>query len=92
VFYDGRESNENILQSFRTSSIAANTSFYNASVVLGEFLTASPGDVTDDDSYTALYALLLSTFKEETISYEGDPISQVFFPFFDGFGNNRRPV
>ena len=58
VFYDDRESNENILRSNRTSSQAAKLlSFENGTVVIGEFLTAEPGDVDSEDP---LHGLLLA--------------------------------
>jgi hypothetical protein len=61
-------------------------------VVIGNFDTAPSGDMSSENRLTAFYALLLSTDQQKVVEYQGDPMSQVFFPIFDSFENDRSTV
>ncbi|CAB9524302.1 Guanylate cyclase [Seminavis robusta] len=62
------------------------------SVNIGMFHSTSPGGITSHDHATAMFALLMSVAAGHLKEYEGDPMSQVFFPIFDSFTENRKPV
>jgi hypothetical protein len=91
IIHNGMETNENIVKSEHVSR-GANASFVTESVVIGEFIYAEPGDFKSKNERTSLFSLLLSTFKNDYAYYEGDPISQVFFPIFDSFEEDRTAV
>jgi hypothetical protein len=64
----------------------------NGAVVIDEIMTAPSGDMNSDDPKTAFFALLLSTAEQKVVTYKGDPMSQVFFPIFDSFDDDRSSV
>jgi len=80
--------NENLLR----SNLGASKSFTTDSVVISEFITSASGDMDSDDPRTAFFALLLSTAAQERVTYQGDPISKVYFPIFDSFDDDRTSV
>ncbi|CAB9517624.1 Receptor-type guanylate cyclase gcy [Seminavis robusta] len=90
VFHEGRDVNENLLQS--SSRQGLNDSFYSESVVIGQFITSEPGDVHSSNPLTAWLSLMLSAAQNEPVEYAGDPFSQIFFPIFDSFRDNRKSV
>lgn len=90
VFFQGHETNENIYGSYgRNSSYIA---FTTGSIVISDFDMHTAGQKDLNTSRTALYAQLLSTAEQKTVPYEGDPFSQVSFPIFDSFKQDRKPV
>ncbi|CAB9511299.1 Receptor-type guanylate cyclase gcy [Seminavis robusta] len=91
VYHGGATLNENLLQN-SLSSKGLNASFYSSSVVIGDMLTAPPGGMDSNNSHSAMMALMLSTAHNKTEQYEGDPMSQVFFPIFNSFEDDREPV
>ena len=91
VFHDGTDVNENLLKSPSTSK-GLNASFYTEKVVIGEFISAQPGDVHSNDEQTALMSLMLSANHLESKYYAGDPMSQIFLPIFDSFRDDRNAV
>ena len=92
VYYRGTNVNENILKSSDSTAKGCRASFEKQSVVIGEFTMAEPGSMRSSDPKTALMALMLSAHHEQDMEYEGDPMSQVFFPIFDSFREGRIPV
>lgn len=90
VFHEGSHVNEDLLLS--PISKGLNDSYYTASVVIGEFVSAEPGDIHSSNPETAMMALLLSSARNEEVAYAGDPMSHIFFPIFDSFRANRRSV
>lgn len=51
-----------------------------------------PGSVYFPDDHIPMVSLLLSAAHNTPVTYEGSPISQVYFPVFDSFRENRKPV
>lgn len=90
VVYEGSDVNENILQSFRTE--APEVCFATNSVVISEFLISPAGGMDHEDQHTAIYSLLMSNNAQEIVEYEGDALSQAFFPIYDTFEEDRKPV
>jgi hypothetical protein len=62
-------------------------------VVLGGMETGTPGGIKDStpNSPTRRYAQLLSIAKGREIEYLGDPMTYVYIPIFDSFGDGRKP-
>lgn len=92
VYYEGTNVNENLLKSSPSSVKAGNASFYDESVVIGEFISSDPGNLHSSNPQTALMALMLSAAHNKNMEYAGDPMSQIFFPIFDSFKEGRKSV
>jgi Adenylate and Guanylate cyclase catalytic domain len=90
VFHQGNDVNQNLLMSPLRKGL--NDSYHTASVVIGEFVFAEPGDVISSNPETAMMSLLLSSARNEPVEYAGDPMSHIFFPIFDSFRSDRTPV
>ena len=91
ILYHGQEVNENILKN-KFAYNASRVSFDTQSVVVGQFITAEPGDMNSEDRDTALFALMVSIQKGEMCQYPGDPLSQVYFPIFSSVEGSRTSV
>lgn len=63
-----------------------------ASVVLGGFHYAPPGDTSSSDITTNFFAYILSMWEGERTAYEGDPISHIVLPIFDKLSGDNRNV
>jgi hypothetical protein len=90
VFHKGSDVNQNLLMSPLRKGL--NDSYYTESVVIGEFVSAEPGDIHSTNPETAMMALLLSSAHNEPVEYAGDPMSHIFFPIFNSFRPNRKSV
>ena len=88
--YGGNDINENILKSFRTN--ASSIILRDGEATISEFLLSPKGGLDHPDIHTSLYALLLSAKDGKQVEYRGDVISEVFFPIFDSFEDNRHTV
>lgn len=83
VIRGGLEVNENILADTDSSS-GARLSFSTGSVVVGNFFMLPPDDPR--------MSTLLSAIEQEEVAYDGSPVSQVYFPIFDSFDEDRKVV
>lgn len=92
VFHEGTDVNENLLKTSASSAKAGNVSFYDESVVIGEFISSEPGGMYSSNPQTAMMALMLSAAHNKDMKYAGDPMSQIFFPIFDSFREGRKSV
>lgn len=61
-------------------------------VVIGRFDTSEPGGPSSSNPLTSFYSTLLSIDANETVRYQGDPMSSIYFPVFDSFTSSRTPV
>lgn len=75
-----------------TTTEGADESFNSKSVVISKIVTAPPGGTDSDDPDTSFFARLLSTARGKKLQYKGDPMSNVFFPIFNSFDDNRKSV
>ena len=91
LFDGGKKVNENLLHSSYAVN-GLNASFYNQSVVINSFFMGVPGDINSESSLAVFVATMLSTHTGESVFYAGDPLSQVYFPVFDSFGDDRKTV
>ena len=91
VIFGGIEVNRDIIVA-NHGVPGANTSFHTASVVISDFIISQPGDITSKGVGSAVFSMLISVSKKDMTPYEGDPISQAFFPIFDSFEDDRKPV
>ena len=103
VVYDGLETNENILANKDGLNGGANITFTSESVAISQLLMAPPGDRHSTFPSTALIALVLDIAASEVenadagitgdlVTYQGDPLSKVYFPVFNDFASDRKPV
>lgn len=92
VYHDGTDVNENLLKASRSTAEGCRASYRNDSVVIGEFITADPGGMNSSNPETSHMALMLCAHHNRDMEYAGDPMSQVFFPIFDSFRDNRTSV
>ena len=90
VLHGGASVNENLMAS-PYSARGLNASFVSSSVVFGDMITAPPGGMDSNNTDTAMMALMLSTAHNKDERYAGDPMSQVFFPIFNNFQDDRTP-
>ena len=60
--------------------------------VLGKLTTAPPGDISSDNPATKSFATVRSVANRETTYYDGDPMSNIFFPVFDTFEEDKKVV
>ncbi|KAG7358627.1 hypothetical protein IV203_015216 [Nitzschia inconspicua] len=69
-------------------------SFDLQKVVMGGFSSAPPGDFQSNTGnyMTNLIATWLSFAAGESVTYLGDPITNVYVPVFDSLGTERSPV
>ncbi|KAG7341693.1 PAS domain containing protein [Nitzschia inconspicua] len=69
-------------------------SFDLQKVVMGGFSSAPPGDFQSNTGnyLTNLIATWLSFAAGESVTYLGDPITNVYVPVFDSLGAERSPV
>ena len=91
VLYNAALANENLLNT-PISAYAANASFSTGSVVIGDFQFSEEGYYDSENPTTAMFALLQSMQMNTKFQYRGDPIGQIFFPIFDSFTEDRKPV
>lgn len=103
VVYGGLETNENILANKDGLNGGANITFTSESVAISQLIMAPPGDKYSTFPSTALVALLLEIATTEgedavagttpdLVTYQGDPLSKVYFPIYDDFHSDRKPV
>jgi len=64
----------------------------SGAVVIGRFDVSEPGYSSSRNPLTSFYSTLLSIAANETVKYEGDPMTTVYFPVFDSFNSSRKPV
>lgn len=64
----------------------------NGKLVLGGFMTSSPGNTSSPDLYTAWFSELLSTYAGKPVPYNGDPIAEITYPIFADFDAEEREV
>lgn len=91
LFNYGNDVNENLYHPTYGHS-GMDWAIKNESVVISEFITASPGDMFSWDLLAAKIALMQSTAQGELVQYQGDPVGQVYFPIFDHFFDGRKTV
>ena len=70
----------------------ARTCLQSGEVIIGGFRKAPAGDSAHSDPLTSFFASLLSIHAEESVIYQGDPMSNVYMPIFDSFKEDRVPV
>lgn len=64
----------------------------DGSLALGGFLYQEPGNTSSADFYTAWYSELLSTAAGKPTPYNGDPLSEAFYPIFSDFNGEKQVV
>jgi hypothetical protein len=69
-----------------------NISATTQQITLGGLDTAPPGGIYSHDEITAFFAELLSFHAGKTVNYTGEPLSSVFVPIVDSFGDDRKAV
>jgi len=67
-------------------------SFESGEMSIGGLDTAPVGNMTSPDMSTSYFAFLESNQAGESVMYQGDPMSTVFFPVFDDFQAQDRKV
>lgn len=108
VAYLGVESNENILANKDGLNAGANITFTSNAVSISQLIKSPPGDMFSSTPTTAIIALLKSIKNHHIdqedksanhsdvdytkVYYQGDPISKVYFPIHNHFGENRTTV
>ena len=87
IIHYGHEVNENLLTAQDKGGPYAAASFATGNVVLSHF------EMTEDGAeHSKLLSTLLSVAKQKSYDYTGSPISTVYFPIFDAFGEDRKPA
>jgi hypothetical protein len=63
-------------------------------IVMGDFNSAPPGDVFSDTGnfLTSVIATWMSFSAGKSVTYLGDPVTNVYVPVFDSLGVERIPV
>lgn len=85
VLYGGESLNFD--HSSTAARVGLSTSMEHGAVVIGDFLL--PDDVPGRLEF---FQRMLNVDKGEEVLYNKDPLSQVFFPLFDSFEDDRKPV
>lgn len=61
-------------------------------IAIGGIDTADRGGVTHTDLTTSFFAFIKSFSAGKLVEYEGDPMSSVYLPVFDTFGDDKQVV
>jgi len=64
----------------------------SGAVVIGRFDVSEPGYPSSSNRLTSFFSTLLSIAANDTVRYEGDPMTTIYFPVFDSFNSTRVPV
>lgn len=91
-FLSFRDVNVNLYEEGDIRGVYGNQSLAEAAIVMGEMVTAPPGDINSFIKETSDYAQLLSIDAETMVEYQGDPLTYVFVPVFDSFEDDRKPI
>lgn len=90
LFYGGEEINENVARSEDNAEYMA--SYRRGIVAISDFFHPSPGGMESSDPRTSRLAIMMSTDRQVTTKYEGDPLSKIILPIFDVFNSADREV
>jgi class 3 adenylate cyclase len=61
-------------------------------IAIGGLDVAAEGGITHPDLTTSFFAYILSFQAGQWVNYTGDPMSSVYVPVVDSFGDDRKPV
>ena len=64
----------------------------NGEMALGGIDVAAPGYSNDEDLTTSFFAIIQSFAAGKDVMYKGDPMSSVYVPVFDEYGDGGKPV
>ncbi|CAB9503263.1 Receptor-type guanylate cyclase gcy [Seminavis robusta] len=83
--------NRNILCRKNVTQLIANV-MTTESAYLGDILRAPPGNSSDPNTMTALFATLMSMNEGHSVPYGGEPLVEMYLPIFDAFNESQRRV